>query len=385
MNNEENLEDQTSNATMDSQIARSQDSEQPILPNLPFELITEILLRLPVKSILKFRCVSKSWLTLTFSSRFIKAHLKVSAENQDSTRHKLILLDLSHTALKSCSLQSFLDAPSADIATNISPPEELVKRSFCLVGSCDGLICLEVKYDLYLWNPCTRKSKKLPRPTFEGRSERFYCVYGFGYEKSSDDYKVVAILAERSELDGVYRVTQVSIYSIRTDSWRSIGNFGEGVELDKPGKLFNGKLHWEVRPFVVSVNLENEMCEAFELPYYGEHRIDSALGEFEGKLAVLCHHYCTFDVWVMKEYGVKESWTKIFNVIDGDDLWYNFYSPPLFFQKKNGEVVVLHGSLLTVYDLKNFPDNNPQLNRFHGYAEANIYVESLVQPWLMMD
>ena len=100
---------------------------------------------------------------------------------------------------------------------------------------------------------------------------------------------------------------------------------------------------------------------------------------------MLCDHDLTVDVGVMKEYGVKGSWTKIFNVIVGDDLGYNFYSPPLFFQKKNGEVVVLHGSILMVYDLKNYPDNNPQLNRFHGYAEANMSVESLVQPWLMMD
>ncbi|KAL3506361.1 hypothetical protein ACH5RR_031743 [Cinchona calisaya] len=375
---------------MDSQIAIPQDSDLLTLPDLPFELITDILLRLPVKSLLKFSCVSKTWLSLISSSKFIKSHLKLSSENKEYTHHKLMLFDMSYNSLKSCSLQSFLDAPMADDAvTNISPPVELPDKPFrhdplCVVGSCDGLICLDIDYDLYLWNPSTRKYKKLPRTTIEeGPEIFFYMNCGFGYDKSSDNYKVVAIF-EESPAKKYYIATQVWIYGLKTDSWRRIVNFRKEVHLEKSGKFLNGKLHWEVGSSVVSIDLETEMYEEFELSYCGKYRFDSALGKFEGKLAALCSDYKHIHLWVMKEYGVKESWTKIFTVSYRIDLWSN-YCPPLLCRRKNGEIIVLQGWLLMVYNLKDDLDKDPQVNRFYGFIEANLYVESLINPLVMMD
>ncbi|KAL5769476.1 hypothetical protein ACOSP7_013630 [Xanthoceras sorbifolium] len=43
---------------------------------LPEDMIIEILSILPVKSLIRFRCVSKSWYALVKSSSFISKHLK---------------------------------------------------------------------------------------------------------------------------------------------------------------------------------------------------------------------------------------------------------------------------------------------------------------------
>ncbi|PHT66898.1 hypothetical protein T459_31323 [Capsicum annuum] len=58
---------------------------------LPEEIIVEILSKLPVKSLLKFRRVSKSWLTLISSPGFIETHLRSSANHKDYNNHRVIL------------------------------------------------------------------------------------------------------------------------------------------------------------------------------------------------------------------------------------------------------------------------------------------------------
>ncbi|RXH90692.1 hypothetical protein DVH24_035456 [Malus domestica] len=44
--------------------------------HIPEEILFEILVRLPVKSLLRFRCVCKSWNTLISSPDFRNAHLE---------------------------------------------------------------------------------------------------------------------------------------------------------------------------------------------------------------------------------------------------------------------------------------------------------------------
>jgi hypothetical protein len=49
------------------------------LQYLPHELIIQILLRLPVKSLLRFKCVCKLWLTLISDAHFANSHFQITA------------------------------------------------------------------------------------------------------------------------------------------------------------------------------------------------------------------------------------------------------------------------------------------------------------------
>ncbi|MCD9640327.1 hypothetical protein HAX54_025603, partial [Datura stramonium] len=111
--------------------------------------------------------------------------------------------------------------------------------SFLIEGSVNGLICLvnEAK-ELYQWNPTIRKYKKLP--DFRTQSSGF--IYGFGYDNIHDDYKVVQIYTISRRLRNFQ---EISVYSLKNDSWQMIDCPQNGARLISSGKFVNGKLHWD--------------------------------------------------------------------------------------------------------------------------------------------
>lgn len=81
-------------------------------PSLPDDVIYIILSRLPVKSLLRFKTVCKSWLSLISSRDFIKTHLSMSTNNPHYAHHHLLLSRLdgfSHRYFTTCSVHSMLN------------------------------------------------------------------------------------------------------------------------------------------------------------------------------------------------------------------------------------------------------------------------------------
>ncbi|WMV48253.1 hypothetical protein MTR67_041638 [Solanum verrucosum] len=128
-------------------------------PILPTELINEILVKLLVKSLVKFSCVSKFWLRLISSPDFVKARLIIYANNK--AYHRLMLgFDLPENYLKNCSISSLL-FDHVTMTINLDYPPKESHQSIKIVGSINGLICVAIKEkDSFLWNPSIRKLKK---------------------------------------------------------------------------------------------------------------------------------------------------------------------------------------------------------------------------------
>ncbi|KAA8544562.1 hypothetical protein F0562_022579 [Nyssa sinensis] len=140
-----------------------------------------------------------------------------------------------------------------------------------IVGSCNGLICIAIEeYDIFIWNPFSRKSKRLPN---SGRRMWYGCfmIYGFGYDDSTDDYKIVGIYCVVGNV-GLYE-TEVKIYTLRTDFWKRIQDFPHG----NSGKYANGALYWAVSFdagssyswVIVSFDLAKEIYGEVAQPNYG--------------------------------------------------------------------------------------------------------------------
>lgn len=68
-------------------------------PNLPEDIVVKILCRLPVKSLIRFTCVSKRWRVIISDPQFCKSHFQLACE-QRTLRQKLLIS--THTSLECC-------------------------------------------------------------------------------------------------------------------------------------------------------------------------------------------------------------------------------------------------------------------------------------------
>nr|XP_033512127.1 F-box protein CPR1-like isoform X2 [Nicotiana tomentosiformis] len=291
--------------------------ESESLPVLPSEILYEILLRLPVKTLLKMRCVSKSWFSLISCPQFIKTHLKFSTQNQDF-RCLFYGSRENSLTLNTCSLDEIIyqeESPPIPIAVQLDFPCNGV------LGVCEGLFCIFNQFwYIFIWNPSIRKSKKLPFSGLDPRCGQS-SSYGFGYVECQDDYKVVDVKGN-SHGDGFLNVFK--IYSLRYNSWKRIQDYPDITFWIYPGKFVNGRLHWIVghvsdesdmndSRFILSLNLVDDTYKNVALPDLVDASFDWDIGSLGGNLCV--SYTCDLvqmDVWVMKVYGLVESWTKVY-------------------------------------------------------------------------
>ncbi|XP_050210952.1 F-box/kelch-repeat protein At3g23880-like [Mercurialis annua] len=166
--------------------------------NIHQEILIEILKRLPVRSLLKFRCVSKSWNSLISSSNFISSQVNHSTGRSTNIKSYSFV---KQNSVLDCKEQFILyndgdDDEDFTIHRELDEFPYKDQEYFVIIGSCNGLICLsDSRYvRFYLWNPIINKCLTIS-------SLDSSLVVGFGYDCKKNDYKVVKILhqPERTE------------------------------------------------------------------------------------------------------------------------------------------------------------------------------------------
>ena len=131
---------------------------------------------------------------------------------------------------------------------------------------------------------------------------------------------------------------------------------------------------------IVAFDLAQEMFEEAVQPDYGAVDYERVLGVLQGWLCVMCNYQgVRADVWVLKEFGVRASWTKLFSIPYLDDpLWFH-YSVPLCIDV-GGEVLLEYKSVLVIYNPKHGTFRYPVMNGASSCIEADVYIQSLVSP-----
>ncbi|XP_071728096.1 F-box/kelch-repeat protein At3g06240-like [Rutidosis leptorrhynchoides] len=292
------------------------DSNNPMsaLNQLPLDLIEAILVLLPPKSLGRFRSVSKRWYSLISSPEFIKTHIRAYTKNNPNPNPTHFLYMESDESLYSLDIKHLYTQPIP--ATLTAKRLNFQEPLFEIRGSCNGLLlATDMDYNLHLVNPTTQKTLKvIGGESYGGKT------YGFGYDSSTDDYKVISI-SRMGIADSDIDTNIVRVYSLRNNSWNMLPNFpyqqhnhyGSGV-------LLNNNLHWGVRSIhlkmtIAAFSLASEKFHEIELPdsinYIQFGGMSCNLYALGGKLVVVEYDEFKYELWVMEEYGVPESWRKL--------------------------------------------------------------------------
>lgn len=311
--------------------------------NLPQEVVIKILTRLPPKSLVKFRCVSKSWNSLISSPHFISLH----------TQQTILSKSLAAAGTNQIIVRRYSKSQNSEVYTvhvdneefpddkNIKieyPFRDYTRFYYRIVGSCNGVLCL--LDDLFgqadsilLWNPVIKRKVTLPMPqtTFENMGMCMF-VIGFGFDVENNEYKVVRIAYVLGDY-GYLVPPKVEVYALSKGNWRTVeGEIPKNcvVEYFWSQVFINGNVHWvayrnmgkqdKVVNFIMLFNMNLEVFDEMQIPHALENELPINLNAvvLEDSIAIVqydervCSKSCC--IWIMKKYGDIESWRKQYNV-----------------------------------------------------------------------
>lgn len=285
-----------------------------MMSDLPWDLVEEILCRVPAISLKRLRSSCKRWNGLFNDKEFARKHFhKAPKQSFVLTLTKEFKICLMSLNLHGTPSLEFKGACSLlDYSNQVST-----------VFHCDGLLLCTFDKDarIMLWNPCTGGTRWIQ--PFNGSY-----TYALGsYQESS--YKIL------SRGDSVY---EFAIYEVNSNSWRILDVIKDFRLLYTSTYVsLKGKTYWfasdskdeQLDMFLVSFDYTTERFGRLSLPFncpLGCFR-DAALSVVsEEKLAVLLQRKNTRgkDIWVSNKIdGTNElSWRKILTVnYPRRDIW----------------------------------------------------------------
>ncbi|GKU87423.1 hypothetical protein SLEP1_g1820 [Rubroshorea leprosula] len=228
-----------------------------------------------------------------------------------------------------------------------------------VVNSCNGLLCLRTPiYDDpgMVCNPVTGEYVSIPRSKRKHGWARQHLGIGFtafGFSFRTYRCKVIRSvhLFVSTPNDSYFHDREAEIFTVGEDSWRSIGP-APLFPFESSATVFSkGEVHWlctdsKTVGSITSFNFEDEKFGEIPSPFHYKRGGCNVRMGILGECLYLTDivSYDRFEVWVMKEYGVQDSWTKEF-VIENQGLYVwprGLYQPIKYLQ--NGDVLMFHPS-----------------------------------------
>ncbi|XP_008804788.2 F-box/kelch-repeat protein At3g23880-like [Phoenix dactylifera] len=235
---------------------------------LPRDILFSILRRLPLKSVLRFCCVSKYWFNVIMDPDFRNLHFF-----QSPTEPTALILSQRKLLRENVISMNLLNLKDHKVHVSDNAISHMVgSHSFNLVGTCNGLLCF-TSFDqgesICVGNPITRELVTLPKPSRTASPEPCTLVYGFGFDCLTKKYKVVRIFHPTLSIPESFRFGNLEtrmtaeVYTLgATGSWKAVQGF------DRPpfGQpvFANGAVHWVVHPRF-ALGRENDKIISFDI------------------------------------------------------------------------------------------------------------------------
>ncbi|KAL4278343.1 hypothetical protein GQ457_03G001100 [Hibiscus cannabinus] len=297
----------------------------------PEDLATSILLRLPVKSIIRFKCVSTTWRCFFDNPSFVSRHLSISKKNQR------ILVDYTGEYDDEFVLRMFHDTTLATFDDWLPQLPALGDGPFCVH---DGLVCVcDFEFRILLWNPATREVRFLPEYYTDIKRRRYLNFVGFGSDPILNEYKVIFFVENlKPYKTPLLPSMRGAVYKMSTDSWRELKR--EELEMleeksfhDNTNACVNGVDYWVVSDYdsckvrkyeynVVAFDIRKEVLQLIEWPHI-PHTQQNAWGDLViipniDRISLwisdsyMGSHTSNHDLWVLSEQG--QYWTKLLTI-----------------------------------------------------------------------
>ncbi|XP_071707920.1 F-box protein At5g07610-like [Rutidosis leptorrhynchoides] len=230
------------------------------------DLITQIMLRLPVISLLQFKSVSKHWYSLISDLTF-KQLLQNRTSDPPSGLYAITKTNPHKLDYYFIPFDVENRPKAPNITLNFAPDD---KGTTCIVQSCNGLMlcCRHYDYKLgfmfinrYVYNPTINQFTTLPKQGTFNKNYRCSMTLVFDPSKSPY-YKIVSVRRFCTNYS-------IGIYSSQTCTWKASCRCDLAYDLDSsPGVYWNNAVHWLFREYrLLYFSLEKEVVRIIPTPF----------------------------------------------------------------------------------------------------------------------
>jgi len=327
-------------------------ANEKVNKHIPNDLTFYVLSKLPLKSLKRFECVSKSWALLFENPNFMNMYRNNFISNSPSYCDDTCLLlqeIISPNSIEEHSVMYMLSGERFEniVKIDLPPPFYDYDYDIHILGSdsINGTFCLmQLNKHFLLWNPTTEEFKVIPPSPIDlvlPDLDHFWDKHGFGYDHVRDDYKVIRCVELDPDLtesfsdnlgvvhtlilEDFFDAPSWEIYSLKSNSWKKLDFKLHVRKIDGVRAYMDGMCHWQggdrgsiMGEYLVSFDLVNEVFITTPIPSYMNFDWYFELVHLmmlNGSIAFISNQRNTaFEISILGELGVKESWIKLFSV-----------------------------------------------------------------------